>query len=184
VISESAWLRSFPQGAGNAGTEITYAQSPRRAEAVGRRHVQTIDCRQPRAERDGRRRMHPAGAARRPHLAAAEGPDGRGAGASALSPATATAGDRRSRPNWAVVHRRLRRPRGGVLPDCFRQRCTRMPRPGYQRWPCSPVISWSTSALKIGNRSAATAASRSEESLAPSKIVSQAPGPEHSGKPT
>ena len=42
------------------------------------------------------------------------------------------------------------------------------------------VISWSTSALKAGNRSAAAAASRLDDSLAPSKIVSHTPGPEHS----
>jgi hypothetical protein len=41
-----------------------------------------------------------------------------------------------------------------------------------------------TSALKAGNCSAAAAASRLEESLVPSKIVSQTPGPEHSGKAT
>jgi hypothetical protein len=57
-------------------------------------------------------------------------------------------------------------------------------RVGYHQWLPSPVISWSTSALKTGNRSAAAAASRLEESLAPSKIVSQVPGPEHSGNPT
>jgi hypothetical protein len=84
VIRESAWLRSFPQGAGHAWTEITYAQDSRRAEAVGRRHVQTQDRRQPWGERDGRQGFHLAGAARRPDLAAAGRRDGRSAGASAL----------------------------------------------------------------------------------------------------
>ena len=59
MIRKSASLRSFSQGAGNAWTEITHAQSPRRAEAVGRRHVQTQDRRQPRGERDGRLIAHP-----------------------------------------------------------------------------------------------------------------------------
>jgi hypothetical protein len=47
VIRESAWLRSFSIGRGNAWTEITHAQDPRRAEAVRLRHIQTQDRRQP-----------------------------------------------------------------------------------------------------------------------------------------
>ena len=78
-----AWLL-FHRERGNAWTEIPHAQDPRRAEAVRRRHVQTQDCRQPRGERDGRGGMHPAGAARRPGLAAAGRADGRGAGGPAL----------------------------------------------------------------------------------------------------
>src|SRR6185369_17615011 len=77
----------FHKERGNAWTEITHAQNPRRAEAVRRRHVQTPDRRQPWGERDRRPGLHFACAARRPRLAAAGRPDGRDAGGSALSAA-------------------------------------------------------------------------------------------------
>src|SRR5436309_15459928 len=73
---------------GNAWTEITRAQNPRRAEAVRRRHVQTPDRRQSWGERDRRPGLHFACAARRLGLAAAGRPDGRDAGRSALSAAS------------------------------------------------------------------------------------------------
>ena len=93
------------------GAEITHAQDPRRAAADGRRHVQTQDRGQPIDRRDGGRRLHAAGAAGRPELAAARGPDRRGAGAPSV-PAAAMRGRRISRPqpDWAAIHRELKRP--------------------------------------------------------------------------
>ena len=78
----------------------------RRAEAVRRPHVQTQDCHQPRGARDGRtRRPRRAG----PGLAAAGRPDGRSAGGRLYPPPARAARDRRPQPDWAAVHRELRR---------------------------------------------------------------------------
>src|SRR5712671_4459961 len=57
VIRESAGLRSFFERTGDGPTEITHAQDPRRAAAVGRRPVQAADCRQPPPRRH-RRHCH------------------------------------------------------------------------------------------------------------------------------
>jgi hypothetical protein len=87
VIRESAWLRSFPQGAEHAWTEIPMRKirDVLRLSAAGMsRHVEAQDCRQPGGERDSRPGLHLAGAAGRPHLAISGRPGGRSAGAPAL----------------------------------------------------------------------------------------------------
>ncbi len=71
----------------------------------------------------------------------------------------------------------------GKLPVRTRRRLVALRR-GCQLPRRSRAISVSASALNPGNRSAAAAASGLEESRAPSKMLSDFPGPEHSGNAT
>jgi hypothetical protein len=62
-------LGSFFERSGDGPTEITHAQDPRRAAAVGRRPVQPADCRQSRDWPDRRRSVPAPGARSRCRLA-------------------------------------------------------------------------------------------------------------------
>src|SRR6185312_1279034 len=73
VIRESAGLRSFFERSGDGPTEITHAQDPRRAAAVGRRPVQAPDRRQS-GDWPDRRRSVPAPGTRSRRWLAAAGP--------------------------------------------------------------------------------------------------------------
>ena len=101
-------LLLFHRERGNAWTEITHAQDPRRAEAVRRRHVQTQDRREPWGERDGRR-----GCIRRARRAGLDWPLPEGLTDETLElqlyPPAVAAKDGRPRPDWAAIHRELRR---------------------------------------------------------------------------
>ena len=99
----------FHKERGNAWTEITHAQDPRRAEAVRRRHVETQDCRQPRVSATA------AGECiRRTRRTGLGWPLPEGLTDELLElrlyPPPTVAKDRRPQPDWAAVHRELRRP--------------------------------------------------------------------------
>jgi hypothetical protein len=100
----------FHRERGNAWTEITRAQNLRRAEAVRRRHVKTPDRRQSwvsaTAARDCILRARRAGLGwPLPKALTDETLEDR------LYPSPAVASkERRPQPDWATVHRELRRP--------------------------------------------------------------------------
>jgi len=72
--------------------------------------VQTEDRRQSWGERDGCGGAHPAGPMRRLPLAAADDLTDEVLDERLYPPPALAARDRRPQPNWAAVHRKLRRP--------------------------------------------------------------------------
>ena len=126
VIRESAGVRSFFERSGDGPTEITHAQDPRRAAAVGGRPVQAPDCRQlgigPTAAGACLRRAREAGVG----WPLPDDLDDAALERRLYPVPTTTAKDWRSLPDWPAIHRELRR-KGVTLQLVWEEYRSRIP---------------------------------------------------------